>query len=430
LRLRWSHRNHIAAIRQRRRTLEALPGFTAEDRRIFPDPAADAILHQYQEAYVGQMVLPVGIVGPMSVSLGEYRHAEPDGRLEEVGRTTEKIIIPLGHTEGGLSASMLRGIHATSLAGGIHTAVLQDEMTRDSALVFDDVGTALRVREWVIRHEAELKAWLNDPGNPGYKERLPNGRTRLSSHAHLWSIEPRLIGPVVHLLYRFSTGDACGPNIITRNAFVLNEEIARRLSLEGLEPRQMYLEANMGGDKKPSWEHFPGGHGKTVVAWAVLPDDVVRRVLRVEPQALQQLEWTGLHGAHASGMQSFAFTPASAVAALFVVTGQDLGMVGTSSMAQATVSRSERGLVFSIRFSGIEVGTVGGGASLPHAQTYLRMMGCLRPGGARRLAQIIAAASLALEISASASMASRASENFFQAHWERGGLRGQSSSPH
>ena len=37
-----------------------------------------------------------------------------------------------------------------------------------------------------------------------------------------------------------------------------------------------------------------------------------------------------------AGMQSVAFTPASAIAAIFAATGQDLGMVGTSSMAHGT----------------------------------------------------------------------------------------------
>jgi hydroxymethylglutaryl-CoA reductase (NADPH) len=50
-------------------------------------------------------------------------------------------------------------------------------------------------------------------------------------------------------------------------------------------------------------------------------------------------------------------------------------------------------------------------------------MGCAGPGKVYRFAQIVAAATLALEISASASMATSGSENFFKAHFERGGLR-------
>jgi hydroxymethylglutaryl-CoA reductase (NADPH) len=122
-------------------------------------------------------------------------------------------------------------------------------------------------------------------------------------------------------------------------------------------------------------------------------------------------------------MQSVAFTPASAIAALFAATGQDLGMVGTSSMAHGTGRRVEGGLHASIRFPGLEVGTVGGGTSLPSAHGWLGLMDCAGPGKVYRFAQIVAAAALALEISASAAMATAGSENFFRAHFERGGLR-------
>jgi hydroxymethylglutaryl-CoA reductase (NADPH) len=122
-------------------------------------------------------------------------------------------------------------------------------------------------------------------------------------------------------------------------------------------------------------------------------------------------------------MQSVAFTPASAIAAVFAATGQDLGMVGTSSMAHGAAHRTEGGLHASIRFPGLEVGTVGGGTGLPSARQWLSLMGCAGAGKVYRFAQITAAAALALEISASAAMATAGSENFFRAHFERGGLR-------
>jgi len=125
----------------------------------------------------------------------------------------------------------------------------------------------------------------------------------------------------------------------------------------------------------------------------------------------------------ASGMQSVAFTPASAIAAIFAATGQDLGMIGTSSMAHGTGRRVEGGFHCSIRFPGLEVGTVGGGTTLPSAHEWLGVIGCAGAGTVYRFAQIVAAAALALEISASAAMATAGSENFFRAHHERGGLR-------
>jgi hydroxymethylglutaryl-CoA reductase (NADPH) len=97
--------------------------------------------------------------------------------------------------------------------------------------------------------------------------------------------------------------------------------------------------------------------------------------------------------------------------------------VGTSSMAHGTGRRVEGGLQAAIRFPGLEVGTVGGGTALPTAREWLRLLGCEGSGTVYRFAQIVAAAALALEISASAAMASAGSENFFRAHFERGGAR-------
>jgi hydroxymethylglutaryl-CoA reductase (NADPH) len=122
-------------------------------------------------------------------------------------------------------------------------------------------------------------------------------------------------------------------------------------------------------------------------------------------------------------MQSVAFTPATAIAAVFAATGQDLGMVATSSMAHGTARRVDGGLQASIRFPGLEVGTLGGGTTLPSARDWLASIDCAGAGKVYRFAQIVAAAALCLEISASASMATAGSENFFNAHHERGGLR-------
>src|SRR2546430_11176594 len=149
-----------------------------------------------------------------------------------------------------------------------------------------------------------------------------------------------------------------------------------------VQPEGAILEANVGGDKKPSHRYFErGGHGKTVLAEATLSEDAIRRVLRTSVDDLLELSWAGTHGAVASGMQSVAFTPASAIAAIFAATGQDLGMVGTSSMAHGIGRRVEGGLNVSIRFPGLEVATVGGGTTLPYARRWLAGVGC---AGGRR----------------------------------------------
>jgi hydroxymethylglutaryl-CoA reductase (NADPH) len=360
------------------------------------------------ESVTGIAVLPVSIA-QLRVSLGEYALSDA-GDVVETGRADEDVVVPLAHTEGGLTASLQRGAKAVEMSGGFRTYVVADRITRASCFVCKDAGDALDLARWIGERVDEMREWLRSSDVP-----------ELSRHAVLREAKTHVVGPMCHVLWRWTTGDAVGPNMMTRNSYALN--MAYVLPNAPVAIERSMLEANMGGDKKPSFEFFQSGHGKTVIAEATLTDEAIARVLRTTAEDLEALSWAGTHGAVASGMQSVAFTPASAIAAVFAATGQDLGMVGTSSMAHGTGRRVEGGLQASIRFPGLEVGTVGGGTTLPSAHEWLSVMGCAGAGKVYRFAQLVAAAALALEISASAAMATAGSENFFRAHFERGGLR-------
>jgi hydroxymethylglutaryl-CoA reductase (NADPH) len=274
-----------------------------------------------------------------------------------------------------------------------------------------DTEDAVALARFLDAHVAEMRRWLEE-----------RSEEWVSRYAKLREVETHVVGPMCHVMWAFTTGDACGPNMMTRNAYALNTLYV--LEHAPVKPQRAILEANMGGDKKPSHRYFErGGHGKTVLAECTLTEDAVRRVLRTTVDDLLELSFAGTHGAVASGMQSVAFTPASAIAAIFAATGQDLGMVGTSSMAHGTGRRVDGGVNVSLRLPGLEVGTVGGGTTFPYAHAWLESIGCAGGGKVYRFAQIVAAATLALEISASAAMATAGSENFFRAHSERGGLR-------
>ena len=360
------------------------------------------------ESVTGVAVIPVS-VAQLRISLGDYALSD-DGGVEETGRTDEDVVVPLAHTEGGLTASVQRGAKAAELSGGFRTHVVADRITRASAFLCRDTADALTLARWIEDKLEDAQGFLRDADI-----------AELSRYAVLREVKTHVVGPMCHVLWRFTTGDAVGPNMMTRNAYALN--MAFVLPNAPVPIERSMLEANMGGDKKPSYEYFQSGHGKTVIAEVTLSDEAIARVLRTTPEDLETLSWVGTHGAVASGMQSVAFTPASAVAALFAATGQDLGMVGTSSMAHGTGRRVEGGLHASIRFPGLEVGTVGGGTNLPTPHEWLTLLGCVGPGTVYRFAQIVAATALALEISASAAMATAGSENFFRAHFERGGIR-------
>jgi hydroxymethylglutaryl-CoA reductase (NADPH) len=394
--MRWPRKNDPDSIRTRQELLGVSGLVTSVDLEPFAGAA---------EALTGVAIIPVSAC-PISIELGSYQLTD-SGALLETSRAEETVHVPLAHTEGSLTLSMTRG---STAAGTIRTHVLADRITRASCFVCADATEAVTLSRWVESEFPAMQRWLTESDDPS-----------LSRHARLREVRTHVVGPMCHVLWAWTTGDAVGPNMMTRNSYALN--MAYVMQRAPVQPDRAFLEANMGGDKKPSHQYFASGHGKTVIAEALVADDRIERMLHTTAADLETLSWAGTHGAVASGMQSVAFTPATAIAAVFAATGQDLGMVGTSSMAHGTARAVEGGLHASIRFPGLEVGTIGGGTTLPSARDWLASIDCAGAGKVYRFAQIVAAAALCLEISASASMATAGSENFFSAHHERGGLR-------
>ena len=259
------------------------------------------------ESLVGVAVIPVS-AAPIEIELGAYELSDA-GEVVETGRAVENVHVPLAHTEGGLTASMTRGSLA---AGTVRTYVLHDRITRASCFVCRDAADAVALARWIDAELPAMQTWLDASDDPS-----------LSKRAKLREVKTHVVGPMCHVLWAWTTGDAVGPNMMTRNSYALN--MGYVMQRAPVKPERAILEANMGGDKKPSHEYFQSGHGKTVLAEAFLSDEQIRRVLRTTADDLEALSWAGTHGAVASGMQSVAFTPASAVAAVFAATGQDLG---------------------------------------------------------------------------------------------------------
>src|SRR5581483_4413725 len=316
--MRWPRKNDGASIRSRREAMGLDGGLVTS---VDLEPFAGAA-----ESLVGVAVIPVS-AAPVQVELGAYELAD-DGELVERARAEEIVHVPLAHTEGGLTASMTRGALA---AGTVRTYVLHDRITRASCFVCADAAQAIALAHWVGGEVEAMRRWLESSDDPS-----------LSTRARLRGVKTHVVGPMCHVLWRWTTGDAVGPNMMTRNSYALN--MGYVMQRAPVKPERAVLEANMGGDKKPSAEFFQSGHGKTVLAEAFLSDEQIRRVLRTTAEDLEMLSWAGTHGSVASGMQSVASTPASAVAAVFAATGQDLGMVGTSSMAHGTARRVDGGL--------------------------------------------------------------------------------------
>src|SRR6187401_3289491 len=247
---KWPRKNDADSIKARQAALDG-----RVDREVFGIDLTPWV--SAQEALTGVSVIPTAVIGPLTISLGEYELTEPEGALVERDRRTDEIYVPLAHTEGSLSDSLYRGARAATESGGFRTEVLRDRMTRASAFMCRSAEDAAALGRWV---------------------------------------EAYVAGPLCHVLWAFTTGDACGPNMMTRNAYALN--MGYVMEHAPLKPERAILEANMGGDKKPSHRYFErGGHGKTVIAEATLTDDAVRRVLKTTLDDLADLAFVGTHGA-------------------------------------------------------------------------------------------------------------------------------------
>src|SRR5665213_767444 len=240
--MRWPRKNDASSIEQRREAMGVNGGLVTS---VDLEPFASAA-----ESLVGVAVIPVSAV-PVEIALGTYELSDDDGDVVETGRATETVHVPLAHTEGGLTASMTRGALA---AGAIRTYVLHDRITRASCFVCKDAGEAVALARWVESELPKLREWLESSNDAS-----------LSKRAKLRGVKTHVVGPMCHVLWQWTTGDAVGPNMMTRNSYALN--MGYVMQRAPVKPERAILEANMGGDKKSSAEFFQSGHGKTAVSY-------------------------------------------------------------------------------------------------------------------------------------------------------------------
>ena len=191
---RWPRGNTPQWIAERQERLRTLAHWDAESQHVL-DGQLDA-LTPFQECLTGQMTLPVCVVGPLRLNWGQYE-LDRQGQLHERGRQENQVFVPLAHTEGGLSASIQRGVTAVALAGGVRTYVLADRITRDSCFVFSSTQEALSLADWVAAHAEDMATWLKDPAHSSLSDHL------LSRHAVLHEVQTHVVGPMCHVLYRF-----------------------------------------------------------------------------------------------------------------------------------------------------------------------------------------------------------------------------------
>ncbi len=340
---------------------------------IEPERAAKNI-----ENMIGTVQIPLGYAGPMTIDGDEAKG---------------EFLIPLATTEGALVASISRGMSVISTAGGAKTAVFSDYMTRAPVLRVNGIQHSREVMEWIDSHPSEI-------------EEAVSGTT---SHGKLAKIEYFPDGRSLYLRFSFSTGDAMGMNMAT----IASEAVCRLLEKE-TGAVMVSVSGNMCSDKKPAAINMISGRGKTVIAEATISRDIVESKLHTTPEAIVDTNYRkNLVGSSMSGTLGANAHAANMVAAIYIATGQDPAQVVGGSMTLTTCECVDGDLYICVRMPTVEVGTVGGGTSLPCQTEALQMIGCKGDGKAKKFSEIVAATVLAGELS---TLAAQAAGQLGQAH--------------
>lgn len=338
------------------------------------------------EIVVGYVPLPVGIVGPCTLN-------------------GESVYIPMATTEGCLVASTNRGCKAITAGGGAVSTLLRDGITRAPCLRFESAAEA-----------AALSLWVEESYN---FEKLKAAFEKTTSFGKLLSVKPTVSGKNCYLRLKCFSGDAMGMNMISKGSLAVVELLRQHFPTLKL----VALSGNMCTDKKAAATNWIDGRGKSVVVEATIPKSIVKSVLKTTVKAIvdTNLQKNLIGSAMSGTIGGFNAHASNIVTAVFLATGQDPAQNVESSNCLTILEETNEGdLWISCTMPSIEVGTVGGGTSLPAQAACLKAIGVKGggdiPGGnARKLAHVVAVATMAGELSL---LAALAANTLVQAHMQ------------
>jgi hydroxymethylglutaryl-CoA reductase (NADPH) len=303
--------------------------------------------------------------------------------------------IPLATTEGALVASVNRGCSVCTAAGGINTLVFQDEMTRAPVMTVSSLAQAKQIVEALRTPEllAEIRAVV----------------ATTTKHGELLRIDPYVVGKNIFLRFAYDTKDAMGMNMVTIASEAVMNMLEKKFGV-----RHVTVSSNMCSDKKPAAINVIHGRGRSTVAEITIPRNIVVEKLKVTPERMCDVHYRKNFLGSARAV-SFGFNShvANVVAAMYIACGQDPAHVVEGSNAITSAELTDEGdLQFSVSMPSLPLGTVGGGTSIATQSECLSLLG-VKGGGnppgsnARKLAEIVAAASLAGELSLLGALASQ-----------------------
>jgi hydroxymethylglutaryl-CoA reductase (NADPH) len=319
------------------------------------------------ESFIGVAQVPIGLAGPLRIN-GE--HARGD------------FYVPLATSEGTLVASYSRGMRLLTECGGVKTTVVQEYMQRSPVFICEDALKARELGEWVEKNFQRIKEAAETTTRSG----------------KLINIYQYSIGPLRHLRFNYTTGDAAGQNMTGKATLAACEWISKNCPGGA----RFILSGNMDTDKKHSRINMLVTRGKRVVAEAVVKRDVLKHLMRVDTKDLFYSRQISQAGAFLAGSANNGAHAANGLTAIFIATGQDVANVSESHAGVVYNQLLDNGdLYWSITLTSLIVATYGGGTGLATQRECLEMLGCYGAGKARKFAEICAGTVLAGETSLS-----------------------------
>ena len=331
------------------------------------------------EQFIGVAQVPIGLAGPLLVH-GE--HAQGD------------FYVPLATAEGTLVASYNRGMRLLYESGGVTTTIMADHMQRAPAFLFASAREARAFAQWIDEHFADIKAAAEATTRSG----------------RLIEIEKYTASRMLYTRFNYTTGDAAGQNLTGK----ATQAACRWIEANNDTIEHYFLESNFATDKKSSQINMLRTRGKRVVAEAVIPNEILRRVMRSDTRLMYRARQVSNLGGFMSGVNNNGAHSANGITAMFIATGQDAANVAESSAAYVYAELRDNGdYYYSVTIPSLIVATYGGGTGLATQRECLELLGCYGEGNVRKFAEIVAATVLCGELSLGSAIVA---EEWVQAH--------------
>lgn len=337
------------------------------------------------ENQVGYMALPISVAGPLKIQ-GTYAQGE--------------YYLPLCTLEGTLALSMTRGLYLTALSGGIVSQHIDQKLSRSPLFAMDTINSAYKFRRWAEQHIEQIAA----------------AAQTTTRHGKLLRIEYYLMHNRVILDMQYHTAEAAGQNMVT----IATQAACQWIEANYPEPDTIdyaIIESNFAGDKNASHRNNVSGRGHHVICSTMIPERYMKKLLRVNVESLVANTIDKQIGSSMAGVSGMNIHAANALAALYLALGQDVACI-VENCGGSVIYEMKEGCVYaSLSMPSITVGTVGGATRLTQQKKHLEILGCTGKNGSRKLAEIVCAAVLALEISLAGSIISN---EFSSAHAQFG----------